>query len=77
MTSLPAERIGLKDRGVLAPGKKADVVLFDADTIADRATYQDPNQYPIGIKAVIVNGTTVVEDDEHTGALPGEVLRPA
>jgi N-acyl-D-aspartate/D-glutamate deacylase len=51
-------------------------VLFDADKIADRATYQDPNQYPVGIKAVIVNGTTVVEDDEHTGALPGRVLSP-
>jgi N-acyl-D-amino-acid deacylase len=76
MTSLPAQRIGLKDRGALAPGKKADLVLFDAAMIADRATYQDPNQYPVGIKAVIVNGTTVVEDDEHTNALPGEILRP-
>ena len=75
MTSAPAKKLGLTDRGVLAQGKKADLVLFDADTIADRATYQDPNQYPVGIKAVIVNGTIVVEDDEHTGALPGRVVR--
>ncbi len=75
MTSLTAGRLGLKDRGVLGPGKKADIVLFNAETIADRATYQDPNQYPVGIKAVIVNGTIVVEDDEHTGALPGQILR--
>ncbi|GAB4330709.1 MAG: amidohydrolase family protein [Candidatus Abyssubacteria bacterium] len=75
MTSLPASRLGLKDRGVIAPNKKADLVLFNADTVADRATYQDPNRYPVGIKAVIVNGQLVVEDDKHTGALPGKVLR--
>jgi N-acyl-D-amino-acid deacylase len=75
MTSLPASRLGLKDRGVLARGKKADLVLFNADTISDRATYENPNQYPVGIKAVIVNGAIVVEDDEHTGALPGRILK--
>ncbi|UCD56777.1 MAG: D-aminoacylase [Candidatus Hydrogenedentota bacterium] len=75
MTSLPASRLGLKDRGVVAPGKKADLVLFDAETIIDRAVYEDPNQYPLGIKAVLVNGKIVVEDDEHSGALPGAVLR--
>ncbi|MBI5115441.1 D-aminoacylase [Candidatus Poribacteria bacterium] len=75
MTSLPASRIGLKDRGVLASGKKADLVLFDAQTIIDRATYENPNQYPVGIKAVIVNGQIVVEDDQHTGILPGKPLR--
>ncbi len=75
MTSLPASRLGLKDRGIIAKDKKADLVLFDSDTIADRATYQDPNQYPVGIKAVIVNGKIVVEDNEHTGALPGTVLK--
>jgi N-acyl-D-amino-acid deacylase len=74
MTSLTAHKLRLNDRGVLAPGKKADLVLFDADTIADRATYQHPNQYPVGIKAVMVNGQLVVKDDEHTGALPGRVL---
>jgi N-acyl-D-amino-acid deacylase len=75
MTSLPASRLGIKDRGVLARGKKADLVLFNATTIGDRATYEDPNRYPVGIKAVLVNGTIVVENDEHTGALPGRVLR--
>ncbi len=75
MTSLTAGKLGLKDRGTLETGKKADIVLFDADTIGDRATYQDPNQYPVGIKAVIVNGKIVVEDDEHTGALPGQVIK--
>ena len=75
MTSLPASRLGLKDRGVIARGNKADLVLFNADMIDDRATYEDPNQYPVGIKAVIVNGHVVVEDDEHTGALPGAVLK--
>ncbi len=75
MTSLPASRLGLKDRGEIATGKKADLVLFNAETISDRATYEDPNQYPVGIKAVLVNGKTVVEDDEHTGALPGTVLK--
>ncbi len=75
MTSLPAAKLGLKDRGALAPGKKADLVLFDAEMISDRATYEDPNQYPAGIKAVLVNGKIVVEDGEHTGALPGEALR--
>jgi N-acyl-D-amino-acid deacylase len=76
MTSLPAGKLGLKDRGRLETGWKADLVIFDAATISDRATYEDPNQYPVGIKAVIVNGKIVVEDDEHTGALPGVVLRP-
>jgi N-acyl-D-aspartate/D-glutamate deacylase len=74
MTSLPASRFGVKDRGVIARGKKADLVLFDASTIEDRATYENPNQYPVGIKAVVVNGQIVVENDEHTGALPGRAL---
>jgi N-acyl-D-aspartate/D-glutamate deacylase len=74
MTSLSASRWGIKDRGVVAKGKKADLVLFNASAIEDRATYENPNQYPVGIKAVIVNGKIVVEDDEHTGALPGRVL---
>jgi N-acyl-D-amino-acid deacylase len=74
MTSLPATRFGVKDRGVIARDKKADLVLFDASTIEDRATYENPNQYPVGINAVIVNGQIVVENDEHTGALPGRAL---
>lgn len=75
MTLLPATRLGLKDRGVIEKGKKADLTIFNAETIRDRATYEDPNQYPVGIKAVIVNGEVIVEDDEHTGALPGRILK--
>ncbi len=77
MTGLPARRLGLRDRGVLAVGAKADVVVFDAATVADRATYEDPHRYAAGIGHVLVNGRVVVADGEHTGALPGRVLRPA
>jgi N-acyl-D-aspartate/D-glutamate deacylase len=77
MTGLPARRLGLADRGVLAPGAQADVVVFDAATVADRATYEDPHRYAAGIGHVLVNGRVVIADGEHTGALPGRVLRPA
>jgi N-acyl-D-amino-acid deacylase len=77
MTGLPARRLRLADRGVLAPGAMADVVVFDAATVADRATYEDPHRYAAGIGHVLVNGRVVVADGEHTGALPGRVLRPA
>jgi N-acyl-D-amino-acid deacylase len=76
MTGLPARRLGLTDRGVLAPGAMADVVVFDATTVADRATYEDPHRYPTGIGHVLVNGRVVIADGEHTGALPGRVLHP-
>lgn len=76
MTGLPARRLGLTDRGVLAPGAMADVVVFDAATVADRATYEDPHRYATGIDHVLVNGRVVIADGEHTGALPGRVLRP-
>lgn len=74
MTGLPAERMGLRDRGRLAAGMKADLVLFDADTVRDRATYTDPHQYPAGIAYVWVNGQLVIGPEGHTGALPGQVL---
>jgi len=74
MTSLTAERFGLTDRGVIREGAWADLVLFDAQTVADRATFTDPHQYPVGIPYVIVNGVVVIDDGEHTGALPGQVL---
>ncbi len=77
MTGMPARRLGLSDRGVLAPGAKADVVVLDAATVADRATYEDPHRYATGIGHVLVNGRVVIADGEHTGALPGRVLRPA
>ena len=75
MTSLPAQKLGLRDRGMIAPGAKADLVCFDPEGVSDRATYTEPHQYPAGIHHVIVNGTVVIQGGEHTGALPGQVLR--
>jgi len=75
MTFLPAQRLGLTDRGVLRRGVYADLVLFDPDTIADRATYDDPIQPPVGIKGVWVNGRIVARDGALTAALPGRILR--
>jgi N-acyl-D-amino-acid deacylase len=77
MTGLPADRLGLADRGVLRPGARADVVAFDAATIIDRATYEEPHRYAAGVSHVLVNGRVVVEGGEHTGALPGRVLSPS
>jgi N-acyl-D-amino-acid deacylase len=74
MTSVTAERFGLTDRGVIREGAWADLVLFDPQTVADRATFIDPHQYPVGIPWVIVNGLVVIEQCQHTGALPGQVL---
>lgn len=74
MTSLSAERFGLTDRGVVRPGAFADLVLFDAERVGDRATFADPHQYPDGIHYVLVNGTIVLDGGQHSGALPGRVL---
>jgi len=75
MTSEPARRIGLKDRGVLRQGAAADLVVFDPAAIIDRATYADPHQFPDGVRQVWVNGVLVVDGGRHTGAGPGRVLR--
>jgi N-acyl-D-amino-acid deacylase len=75
MTAVPASRFGFADRGVLAPDRSADVVLFDPERVSDRATWNDPEQYPVGIEYVIVNGQVVVEQGEHSGQRPGRVLR--
>jgi N-acyl-D-amino-acid deacylase len=74
MTSLPARRLGLEDRGVLEPGKMADLVIFDPDHVQDTATYEDPKSHPEGIPYVIVNGQVVKDDGRQTDALPGRVL---
>jgi N-acyl-D-amino-acid deacylase len=74
MTSMTAERFGLTDRGVIREGAWADLVLFDAQSVSDRATYTDPHQYAGGIPYVLVNGTVVIDQGQHTGALPGQVL---
>lgn len=75
MTSLPAGRLGLHDRGLLRPGMKADLVLFDPSTVADRATYTEPCQYPMGIAHVMVNGRLTVSGGRHLGVRAGAVLR--
>jgi N-acyl-D-aspartate/D-glutamate deacylase len=75
MTSFPAQRLGLPDRGLLRDGFKADIVLFNPDTVKTYATKDDPKHYPIGIDYVIVNGQVVIDNGENTGALPGRALR--
>jgi N-acyl-D-amino-acid deacylase len=75
MTSLPAQRLGLKDRGLLREGYWADVVVFDPDRISDMATFPSPKQYPAGINYVMVNGSVVIDGGNHTGERPGMVLR--
>ena len=75
MTTLPASLLSLKDRGRVAPGMKADLVLFDPDKVEDRSTVKDPHAAPVGIPWVIVNGVPVVEAGGVTGARPGRVLR--
>jgi N-acyl-D-amino-acid deacylase len=77
MTGLPADRLGLADRGVLRAGARADVVAFDAARVIDRATYDEPHRYAAGVSHVLVNGRVVIEAGEHTGALPGRVLSPS
>lgn len=75
MTSLPASILGFTDRGAIAVGRWADLVIFDPGTVADRATFEDPFQYPVGIDTVIVNGQVVLDEGTHTGARPGKVLK--
>ena len=75
MTSFPALRYGLADRGTLRPGMAADVVVFDPARLKDHATYENPRQHPEGFEHVIVNGVPVVSDGQHTGATPGRALR--
>ena len=75
MTSQPAARVGLLDRGILRPGMAADVTIFDPATIRDVATFADPNHYAVGVKHVFVNGQAVVKDGAITDARPGRPLR--
>ena len=76
MTGATAMALRLRDRGLLRPGYRADIAIFDPEDFRDRATYADPHQYPSGARTtVIVNGIIVVDDAQHTGALPGQVLR--
>jgi N-acyl-D-aspartate/D-glutamate deacylase len=75
MTGAPAAALGLKDRGVLRGGAVADVTVFDPAVVVDRATFDEPRRYPLGIAHVMVNGTAVVTNGVHTGTLRGRVLR--
>ncbi|MBL8857795.1 MAG: D-aminoacylase [Planctomycetes bacterium] len=75
LSALPAERAGLVERGRIEPGFHADLVVFDAQVIADRATFENPRQAPVGVEHVLVDGVSVVEHGVHTGARAGRVLR--
>ena len=75
MTFMPAQRLGLTDRGVLRDGMKADIVMFNPDTVTTPATFEDPKQFPSGIDYVIVNGQLVIDSGNHTRALPGRSLK--
>jgi dihydroorotase/N-acyl-D-amino-acid deacylase len=77
MTGMPAARVGLKERGVLREGAYADITIFDPQTVRDRSTFAEPNQYPEGIPYVIINGQLSVDKGERTKALSGRVLRGA
>lgn len=75
MTSLPARRLGLTDRGVIKPGAAADLVLFDPGSVIDNATFDDPHRFCGGVRTVVVNGVVVVDDGHDTHAVAGRVLR--
>jgi N-acyl-D-amino-acid deacylase len=75
LTSLPATNLRLQRRGLLHPGYHADIVVFDPATVTDHATFDEPHQYSTGVLHVFVNGVRVLRDGEHTGALPGRVVR--
>jgi N-acyl-D-amino-acid deacylase len=75
MTSFPAQRLGLQDRGVLRDGMNADITVFDSGSVRAPATRTDPKQFPVGIEYVIVNGTVVIDGGSHTGTLPGRAIR--
>lgn len=75
MTSIPAKRFGFERRGTITSGFYADLVVFDPERVEDKATWVNPHQYPVGIEYVIVNGQIVIERGEHTGRLPGKILK--
>lgn len=75
LTSLPAETLGIADRGRLSLGFFADIVIFNPETVADRSTFADPHVYSVGINHVLVNGVPVITDGEHTGTTPGRAVR--
>jgi N-acyl-D-aspartate/D-glutamate deacylase len=74
MSAFPAQRIGLADRGVLRQGMRADIAIFDPNTVRDLATFERPHQYAEGVTHVIVNGLVAFEDGKMTAARPGRIL---
>jgi N-acyl-D-amino-acid deacylase len=74
LAGLPATNLGLDRRGFIKAGMFADVVVFDPAAVLDRATYEHPHQYAVGVTHVFVNGVQVLKDGEHTGAKPGRAL---
>jgi len=74
MSSMTAQRLSIRDRGLLVEGYFADLAIFDADEIGDKATFEEPHQYAVGMKYVLVNGELVVENGRHTGRRPGRIL---
>jgi len=70
-----AHRLDIRDRGMLRDGMKADIVVFDPNTVRSPATLNEPKQFPVGIEYVLVNGAVVVDQGQHTGALAGRALR--
>jgi len=77
MTSFPAQRLNLKDRGLIKEGMWADLVIFNYDRVIDRSTYEEPDLYPEGVEYVVINGDIVIEKGQHTNQMPGMVLRHA
>jgi N-acyl-D-aspartate/D-glutamate deacylase len=75
MTGAPAARVGLQSRGLLREGMFADITIFDPNKVIDRATFEEPNQYPVGIEYVLVNGQVSVDKGQRTPALGGRVIR--
>ena len=75
LTSLPAANLQIKKRGLLKSGYFADIVVFDPATIADKASYEQPHQYAVGVEHVFVNGGHVLRNGEHTGATPGRFVK--
>ena len=74
MTSLPAQKFGFKNRGLLREGMAADIIIFDAVTVSDLSTYAKPHQYSTGFEYVIVNGKLIVDSNKHTGIRSGKIL---
>ena len=75
LTSLPAKNTGIQNRGSIEIDNYADIIVFDPIEINDKATFEKPHQYAVGMKHVFVNGIQVLNDGNHTGAMPGKIVR--